>query len=254
MKYFFAILTFLLALKFGNAVYAAPQITVAAAANVQYALDELKAEFKKETGIDVSVIIGSSGQLTAQIKAGAPYDVFISADMKYAEALYRDKAAVVSPKVYASGSLVVWSMKKKIKFDKELKILLSSSVKKIASANPATAPYGAAAIEALKYLGIYDKIKSKLVYGESIAQANQFIYSKAVDAGFTAKSVVLSPQMKGKGTWKEIDPGAYKPIEQGCVILKYGYDNHKDESEKFFRFLFSQKAKDILVKYGYKVR
>lgn len=232
-------------------IYAGPKITVAVAANVQYAMEELKAEFKKETGIDVTVIIGSSGQLTAQIKEGAPYDIFISADMKYPEVLFKEKAAIDSPRVYAMGSLVVWTTGKGITFDKKLNALLSKKISKIAIANPRTAPYGSAAVEALKHFGIYGKVKNKLVYGESIAQVNQFTYGSAVDAGFTAKSVVLSPQMKGKGSWMVIDPGSYKSIEQGCVILKYGFDNHRAESKKFFDFLFSQKAKNILLKYGY---
>ena len=238
----------------GNAIFAGTQITVAAAANVQYAMNELKAEFTKETGISVSVVIGSSGQLTSQIMEGAPYDVFVSADMMYPERLFREKLAVDSPKIYAWGSLVIWAMDKGLKLDKELKVLLKKRIKKIALANPRTAPYGAATVEALKKFGIYDKVKDKLVYGESISPTNQFIVSKAVEAGFTAKSVVLSPQMKGKGKWEEIAPDVYSPIQQGCVILNYGFKNHKHDSLKFFNFLFSKKAKNILMKYGYTVR
>ncbi|MEJ2614712.1 MAG: molybdate ABC transporter substrate-binding protein [Ignavibacteriaceae bacterium] len=232
-------------------LYAQQRITIAVAANVQYAMEELKTEFKKETGIDVSVVIGSSGQLTAQIKEGAPYDIFISADMKYPLSLYSHNDAVDSPKVYAEGSLVIWTMRKGISFDKELKILLSDNVSRIAAANPRTAPYGIASIDAMKHLRIYEKIKDKLIFGESIASVNQFIYSKAVEAGFTSKSVVLSPKMKGKGKWIEVDHDAYKPIKQGCVILKYGYNNHKKESKKFCDFLFSAKAKSILSNFGY---
>jgi len=256
MKYFFVIsvILFFIIITFESNNIAESQITIAVAANVQYAMDELKTEFTKETGIHVSVIIGSSGQLTAQIKNGAPYDVFISADMKYPETLFRDNAAVDSPKVYAEGSLIIWTMKKGIEFDKNLKILLSDNINKIALANPINAPYGAATVEALKYFAIYNKLKDKLIYGENISSTNQFIYSKAADVGFTAKSVVLSPQMKGKGTWMEIAPGPYKPIKQGCVILKYGYDNHKGESIKFYNFLFSQKAKNILSNFGYTVK
>ncbi len=250
-KYFLLILNFIFFIILGENVFAQQQITIAAAANVQYAMEELKAEFNEETGIDVSVIIGSSGQLTAQIKEGAPYDIFVSADMKYPLSLYSNKDAVDSPKVYAEGSLVIWTMKKGIMFDKELNVLLSNRVSKIAIANPRTAPYGIASIEAMKHFGIYEKIKNKLIYGESIASTNQFIYSKAVEAGFTAKSVVISPQMKEKGEWMEIEHDAYKPIKQGCVILKYGYKNHRRASKKFYDFLFSTKAKSILSNFGY---
>ncbi|MFZ0454907.1 MAG: molybdate ABC transporter substrate-binding protein [Ignavibacteriaceae bacterium] len=254
MKYLFLILYFIFIIPLSENVSAQRQITIAAAANVQYAMEELKAEFKEETGIDVSVVIGSSGQLTAQIKEGAPYDIFISADMKYPLSLYSNKDAVDSPKVYAEGSLVIWTMRKGIRFDSELDVLLSDKVSKIAAANPRTAPYGIASIEALKHFGIYDKSKNKLIYGESISSVNQFIYSKAVEAGFTAKSVVLSPKMKGKGKWMEIEHDAYKPIKQGCVILKYGYINHKKESKIFYNFLFSAKAKSILSNFGYIVK
>ena len=251
MKYLFLILCFIFNITLSENVDAQPHITIAVAANVQYAMDELKAEFKKESGIEVSVVIGSSGQLTAQIKEGAPFDVFISADMKYPLSLYSNKDAVDSPKVYAEGSLVIWTMRKEIGFDKELNILLSDKVSKIAAANPRTAPYGIASIEAMKHSEIYEKIKNKLIFGESIASVNQFIYSKAVEAGFTSKSVVLSPKMKGKGKWMEIEHDAYKPIKQGCVILKYGYNNHQKESMKFYDFLFSAKSKSILSNFGY---
>ena len=229
------------------------QITLAVAANVQFAMQQLKEEFKKETGIDASIIIGSSVQFTAQIKEGAPYDIFISADMKYPNSLYQSKLAINAPKVYASGSLVIWSVKKGIKFDNKLNFLLLDNIKRIAIANPTIAPYGEAAIEVLKHFNIYDKVKDKLVYGESISPTNQFIVSGAADAGFTAKSVVVSPQMKGKGVWMEIDPSVYSPIEQGCVILKYGIDHHKKDSIRFYNFLFSQKAKNILRNFGYQI-
>jgi len=239
---------------FGSINYAQDnQITIAVAANVQFAMQELKQEFKKETGINTVVIIGSSGQLTAQIKQGAPYDVFISADMKYPLNLYINKFAVDSPRVYALGALVIWTVKKGIQLNDDLKELINNDIQKIALANPKIAPYGEATIEALKYFGIYNDVKNKLVFGESIAPTNQFIISGAADIGFTAKSVVVSPSMKGKGFWKEVNSKAYKPIKQGCVILKYGFENNKIEAEKFYKFLFSNKAKNILIKYGYQV-
>lgn len=227
-------------------------IMVAAAANVQYAMQELKSEFTKETGIRTEIVIGSSGQLTAQIQQGAPYDIFISADMKYPKTLYKNKMAIEAPKAYAYGALVIWTMKKGINFDINLKELLSNRIEKIALANPRTAPYGVAAVQVLKYYGIYEQVKGKLVYGESISPTNQYIVSQAVDVGFTAKSVVMSPVMNGKGKWMEVSTDAYSSIEQGCVILKYGFENHKKGSKLFYNFLFSGKAKNILHKFGYK--
>jgi len=229
------------------------EITVAVAANVQYAMRALKTEFEKETGIKAEIIVGSSGLLTAQIQQGAPYDVFISADMKYPNTLYKSKMAIDSPRVYAFGSLVIWTLKKGIKLKKDFTELLNNNIHKIALANPRIAPYGVATIQALKYFGIYDRIKDKLIYGESISPTNQYIVSKAADIGFTAKSVVMAPIMMKKGKWLEVNPSAYNPIKQGCVILKYGFDNHKKESELFYNFLFSKKAKKILMEYGYKV-
>ena len=153
----FLIIIYLL---FGSINYAqSSQITIATAANVQFAMNELKDEFKKETGINTVVIIGSSGQITAQIKQGAPYDVFISADMKYPLNLFKNKFAVDSPKIYALGSLVIWTRNKSIKLENNLSELSRDKIKKIASANPKTAPYGEATIEALKYFDIYNNIR-----------------------------------------------------------------------------------------------
>jgi len=228
-------------------------ITVAVAANVQYAMKDLKAKFEKETGIKTNVIIGSSGQLTAQIQQGAPYDVFISADMKYPKVLYNNGKAAGFPKVYAYGSLVIWTLKKGISFGDDYRELLKDNIHKIALANPRTAPYGVATIEAIKYFKIYSQIADKLVYGESISPTNQYIVTKAADVGFTAKSVVLSPVMLGKGTWKEIPPEAYQPIKQGCVILSYGFNHHRKEAQLFYKFLFSGEAMKILENYGYKI-
>ncbi len=229
-----------------------PKLTVAVAANVQFAMKDIKAAFEKKTGTEVDVIIGSSGQLTAQIKQGAPFDIFISADMKYPDALYKSKLAVETPEAYAYGALVVWTMKKDIQLKPDLSEMTGADIKTIALANPKTAPYGEATVQALKHYGIYEKVKDKLVYGESIAPTNQFIISGAADIGFTAKSVVLSPMMKGKGQWHEVASEAYKPIEQGCVILSYGIKNHPSDSKKFYDFLFSKEVKNILLKYGYK--
>jgi len=229
------------------------EITIAVAANVQYAMRDLKTEFENKSGIQTKVIIGSSGQLTAQIQQGAPYDVFISADMKYPRTLYQNKKAVNPPKVYAYGSLVLWTMKKGIPFQKGFKELLNNNIQKIALANPRTAPYGAATIQVLKHYNIYNQVKDKLIYGESIAPTNQYIVSKAADIGFTAKSVVLSPVMKGKGTWKEVNPDTYQPIKQGCVILAYGQKHHPKASKSFYDFMLSPKAMKILKKYGYRI-
>ena len=230
----------------------AEQITVAAAANVQFTLDELKAEFTKETGVDVKTVIGSSGKLTSQIENGAPFDVFLSADMKYPQTIYKDGLSFEKPKIYAYGALVLWTMKE-VDLSKGTGILTDASVKKIALANPQLAPYGRQAVNAMKYNHLYPGIASKLVYGESISQANQFITTQAVDVGFTAKSVVLAPNMKDKGKWVEVDPQSYEPIAQGAIVLKYAEHNHSKEAGEFYDFLFSAPAQEIFKKYGYKL-
>ena len=226
-------------------------LTIAAAANVQYALKEITQEFqKKYPAVRITKIISSSGKLTAQIVRGAPYDLLLSADMKYPEFLYKKGFAISKPVVYAKGTLVLWSMKD-IPLENEIKSLLNPSIKKIAIPDPKTAPYGREAKKALEKSGIYPKVRYKLVYGESVGQATQYIYKGLVDVGFTAKSVVLSPQMKNKGRWIEIDSSLYSPIKQGIVILKHGEKNLY--AQKFIEFLLSDTGKKILEKYGYKI-
>ncbi len=227
------------------------QVSVAVAANMQFTIEQLKAEFEKETAIRVNITIGSSGKLCAQIMESAPFDVFVSADMSYPDELYKKGFAVAEPEAYAKGSLVLWTARNDIKPSQDLTTLLQLGIKKIAIANPKTAPYGVAAEDALKYYNVYDKVKDKLVYGENIAQTQQFIASQAADVGFIAKSLILSDEMKGKGRWVDVDKKAYTPIAQGAVILKHGQEKNRMPAEKFYRFLYSDAAKAIFKKYGY---
>ncbi len=226
----------------------AEQVTVAAAANVQFTLEELKAAFIKETGVDVKSVIGSSGKLTTQIGNGAPYDVFMSADEDYPKRLHADGLTLEAPRVYAYGALVLWTLKG-VDLSKGVAGLNDRSVLKVAIASPKAAPYGRQAVNAMKYFH-HPLITSKLVYGESIAQTNQFILTQAADVGFTAKSIVLAANMKDKGTWVEVDPKAYEPIAQAVVLLKHSKQENA-AAKKFYEFLFSPTAKDIFKKYGY---
>lgn len=227
----------------------AESLTVAVAANVKYAFDDLQDAFRKESGIDIKPIFSSSGKITAQVKSGAPYDVFLSADMEYPEALHRDGFAA-APRIYGYGSLVVWSMN-----DYDLKnwpaLMGSASVNKIAIPNPKLAPYGREAVKALRHLKVYETVEAKLVYGESIAQTNQYIHSRAAEIGFTAKSVVVSPEMKGQGKWVDVPKDAYEPIAQGVVILKHGRETNAAAAAKFYDFLASARARAIFLQYGY---
>ncbi|HYW95467.1 MAG TPA: molybdate ABC transporter substrate-binding protein [Bacteroidales bacterium] len=225
-------------------------LMIATAANMQFAMKELVAIFTLETGVKCHLILSSSGKLTAQIKEGAPYDLFVSADVKYPMELFGAGLADSLPRTYALGKLVLWTMTDTI--TPSMSALTSPSVIHVALANPKTAPYGVAAMQALEQADIFAPVSNKLVYGESIAQTNQFIITRSAEIGFTAMSVVLSPAMNGKGRWSEVDPRAYTPIKQGVVLIKHGRQINPD-ARKFYDFLFSSKAKEILKNFGYSV-
>lgn len=230
---------------------AAQTVVVAVAASSQPFVSEIKSAMAGN--IDVQIISGSSGKLSAQIKEGAPFDVFVSADTKYPDDLYR-QGFCEKPKVYGVGTLVAWTLNNNLKLDETLSILKSNTVAKIAIANPKVAPYGQAAEEALKNLGIYNDVKEKLVFGESVAQTNQYIESRSADIGLTSKSTVLSNEAAGKGKWVEVIKGSYKNIAQSAAILKHGRDTNAASARAFFDFLFSENGKTILRKYGYLIQ
>lgn len=243
----------LLSMLLGSTLFA-NSITIAVAANVSYAIDDLKAVFKKEhPDTEVKVILGSSGKLTAQIKNGAPYALFMAANMKYPEALYKDKVAITTPVVYAQGALAYLS-KKPRDFSNPKAMLLSDSISKIAIANPKTAPYGKAALEAFKNMKILKNIESKFVYAESISQTVTYAIT-ATDLGLIAKSSLYSPKMKAykEGVnWEAVDASAYTPIEQGIVLLEYG--RNSKEARAFYDFILSDEAKTIFKNFGYVVK
>ncbi len=229
----------------------AGEITIAVAANVSYAIDALKAEFAKSNPeTKVNVVLGGSGKLTAQIKSGAPYGLFMSADMKYPQALYEEKIAVTKPIVYTQGALAFLSVKKQ-DFSRGIELLKDQKIQKIAVANPKTAPYGRAAEEAMKNAKIYEAVKEKFVYAESISQTVSYAVI-AADIGIIAKSSLYSSKMtqyKENVNWAPVDPSLYTPIKQGIVLLKYSEDN--SEYRAFYDFILSEQGKEILKKYGY---
>lgn len=232
---------------------ASSSVTVAAAANVSYAMEALKKDFESiHPDIHPRIIIGSSGKLTAQIRSGAPYDLFLSADLKYPLALYQEGLAVFKPVIYANGSLALLCSKR-CDISKGLQLLKESSVSKVAIANPKTAPYGKAAVEALRNAGLYDELRSKFIYGESISQT--LIYTlNAADAGIVAASLLYSPKIsrfhEGRD-WIKLKSSLYRPIRQGMVLLKNA--RNKKEAEEFFKYIQSNRAKHILEHYGYEV-
>ncbi|MDT0642669.1 molybdate ABC transporter substrate-binding protein [Zunongwangia sp. F363] len=224
-------------------------LRIATAANMQFAMNELVQEFTEKTGVPSEIIVSSSGKLTAQIKAGAPYDVFVAANMKYPNELYNSGITKEKPEIYAFGSLVLWTLKDSLK--PSVEILRDQRLKHIVVANPKTAPYGTAAIAFLKNKGLYEELKPKLVFGESISSVNQFIFSESAEIGFTAQSVVLSPKMKGKGAWIKLDANSYPPIEQGVVLIAQKDEKKAENAAEFYKFLFSPEAQQILQDYGY---
>jgi len=228
----------------------AESLTVAVAANVKYAFEDLSAEFTRRTGIEVKPVISSSGKLTAQIKSGAPYDVFLSADMKYPGMLFKEGLAVSAPKIYAQGALVLWTTKD-ADLSRGVAGMADGGVQKVAIANPKLAPYGRETIKALDHYQVRAAVEPKLVYGESISQVNQYIDTQSVDVGFTSKSVVLSPVLQGKGKWVEVPKESYDPIAQGVVILRHGQSENGEAARKFYGFLFTPAAQGIFDKYGY---
>lgn len=224
-------------------------LTIATAANMQFAMNALVEAYEAETGTKCEIILGSSGKLTAQIQQGAPYDLFFSADTKFPEALQASGNTIGDPVIYAQGQLVLWSMKENLLVS--LDQLSSEEVSHIALANPKTAPYGLAAEEVLKRLNLYEANESKFVFGESISQVNQFIISQAAEVGFTAKSVVLSPNMSTHDNWITIADSLHSPINQAMVILKNDRGLGK-EAEAFAAFIRSEKGLSILRSFGYK--
>jgi len=226
------------------------KIRIATAANMQFAMEEIVETFEQETGFECEIIVSSSGKLTAQIQEGAPFDLFVSADLKYPQRLFEANKTINQPEIYAYGKLVLWSAKKMKNIS--LNSLQNTDIQHIALANPKTAPYGFAAMEVLNHHNLLEKIDLKLVYGESIAQTNQFIISGAASLGFTAKSVVLSPELRGKGSWITLSDTTYTPIQQSVIILKTNPGN-QEKAKRFYDYLFASESQQILQNFGYEI-
>jgi molybdate transport system substrate-binding protein len=227
----------------------AQNVRVAAAANLQSVIEVLQKDFKQKTGVEIEPIVGSSGKLVAQISNGAPFDIFLSADMDFPETLFKNGSAERKPVVYAAGSLIICSSQN-IGFNNWERTLLSARVNKIAIANPAIAPYGKAAEQLLQHKGVWGDVKSKIVYGESISQVNTYITTGVVDIGFTTQSLVKDAGKKPL-YYQVVDAKDYQPILQGMVLLKHGANN--PEAEKFYQYVLSPAARKIFTEYGYRL-
>ena len=230
----------------------APELVVAAAADLSSALQEISDGYEKKTGVKVKLSFGASGALTQQIQNGAPFDLFFSADMDYPRQLIAagvaDGATLYQ---YAVGKLVLW-VPADSPLDVEhkgIQILMDPSVKKISIANPQHAPYGRAAAAALKHYGLSDQVADRLVLGENISQAAQFVESGNAQAGFVALAHAAAPSMKGKGKYWEVPAEAYPQLAQGVVVLSRS--EHKKESAEFLEYFKTKETGDLLRKYGF---
>ncbi|HEY5229006.1 MAG TPA: molybdate ABC transporter substrate-binding protein [Opitutaceae bacterium] len=247
------ILVALVALRAGAPGRAAQPLSVAAAANLSIALEALDAEFKGEhPDVAVTSATGASGDLVAQIEHGAPYDVFLSADLHFAQKLAKDGSA--DPKslsVFAVGALVLWTTRDALPLADVARVVRDPAVKRLAIANTVSAPFGRAARQALEKLGAWDEAQPKLVVGESISQTTQFVETGNADAGFVALSVVLSTRLKDRGRYIEVPANLYEPLDQGAVVTAHGAGNAS--ALLYVDFLGSPQARKILGDFGYRI-
>jgi molybdate transport system substrate-binding protein len=228
----------------------ADQINVAAASDLNFAINEIIQEFERNTGHKVNLTLGSSGNFFAQIQNGAPFDVFLSADLNYPKQLEKSGHAVAgSTHVYGIGRIVVWVPARSALNPEKLgmQALSQPSLRKIAIANPEHAPYGRAAVAAMEHAGFYSQLKGKLVLGENISQAAQFVRSGAAEIGVIALSIAMSEPMRAAGRYWIIPADMHPKLEQGAVLLKRA----GAAAREFHNWLRSPNARAVFSKYGF---
>jgi molybdate transport system substrate-binding protein len=228
-------------------------LRIAAAADMRFAMDEIIGAFRqKYPTVRVEVTYGSSGNFYAQLSNHAPFDIFFSADVDYPRRLIREGVALADTEfLYGIGRLVVW-VPRDSSIDVEklgIQSLLDSSVKKIAIANPTHAPYGRAAMDAMKNMGVYDQVKDRIVFGDTVMQTAQFVESGGADIGLMSHSLVLAPMFRDKGRYWEVPADAYPLREQGGVILSWARD--KSSAQALRDFVLGERGKLILRGYGF---
>lgn len=227
----------------------AEKITIAAAADLKFAMDEIVTSFKSaNSGQDVAVVYGSSGNFNTQIQQGAPFDIFFSADINFPRDLVKSGMATGEVKPYAIGRIVLWSASQDAS-KMTLDSLLDPKITRIAIANPKHAPYGKRAEEALRASGLWDKVEQKLVYGENIAQTAQYVQTGNAQAGIIALSLAVNPELASKGGYWLIPDNLHTPLEQGFVITKRAEGNTL--AKIFVDYMSSKPARSIMVKYGF---
>lgn len=230
----------------------AEKITLFAASDLRYALSEIKEAFLKQNPNDaVEAIFGSSGKGMQQIENGAPYDIYLSANMDFVEKLYQKKEVVTKPKLYAIGRIVIWSKHKNFDPKAGFENFSQEWAQKVAIAHPGHAPYGEKAKQAMESVGIYKNIEPKIVLGENISQTAGFIASEAADIGVIALSLALAPTIADTkySAYYLIDSKLHEPLMQGYGITKFG--SKKELSQKFYNFLETKNSKEIMKRYGF---
>ena len=235
----------------GVGLAAAEELTIAAASDLNFAFREIVTEYEKVSGDQVRLTLGSSGNFFVQIQNGAPFDLYFSADITYPKKLEEAGLAVSgSLYPYAIGRIVLWTGNEShLDFSKGLEVLREPTVKKIAIANPKHAPYGRAAVAAMEHEQVYDRIKDKLVLGENISQAAQFVESGAADVGIIALSLALASPMQAVGHYWEIPADAHPRIEQGAVILMGG--KNQEGAKAFLSFIQGAQGQAMMKRYGF---
>jgi len=229
----------------------AAEAQVAVAANFAEPMKAIAAVLEKSTGHTLKISTGASGAFYTQIKHGAPFDVFLSADNERPEMLEKEGLAQPGTRfTYATGKLVLWSARSG-RVDDKGSVLKAPGLVKVAYANPKTAPYGTAAVQVLERLGLKDAITPKLVQGESIGQTYSFVKTGNADVGFVALSQVLSGGRLKEGSMWVIPQAHYDPIRQDVVLLKRGADN--EAAKALLRLLQSPSIKDLIRSYGYEL-
>lgn len=247
MKKLLAVLVFLIT---ASSAFA-QDLLVAAAADLNFVLPEIAARYQQKTGKKVAFTFGSSGNFYQQIRNGAPFDLFFSADEQYPAKLEQEGFAEPGTLyAYAVGKLVIYvPSNSKLDLSQGLKVLLAPEVHKIAIANPQHAPYGRAAAEALTKEGIYNKVKDKLVLGENISQTAQFVQSGNADVGIIALSLASAPAMKTKGRFVEVPASDYAPIRQAAIVSRSS--QQKEEARGFLKFLQQPEIVNLMSRYGF---
>lgn len=251
MRKLLLLLAGVLCLGVAQAARAGETLNIAAAADLTLCLQDLNAAFGKvHPEVELKSTTGSSGNFLAQIKNGAPFDVFLSADMSYPRELVKGGLADESSlTLYATGHLVLWTTNPAVDVSQGLPVLGGEAVKKFAIANPDVAPYGRAAKAALERAGSWEALQPKLVRGENIAQTAQFVQTGNVDAGIVALSLVVAPKVAGTGKFYRIPEDQYPVLEQGAVITNAGAG--KPAAKAYIEFLRSPEARAVFDRYGF---